>query len=126
LLNLDECLNHAMSVRGALGASVVDYGTGLLIGCAGRSPVEDPDSTGLGAHQAVRSIVDQIAFAPLGRPGRCDDVVITASNGYHVIQVVSDRHEARLLLYVWLDPVAGNLAMARRTLRQLADDLTAA
>ena len=42
---IDDCLRQAMAIPGAIGASVVDYTTGLALGWAGRAPTDDPGAT---------------------------------------------------------------------------------
>ena len=40
---IDDCLRQAMAIPGAIGASVVDYTTGLALAWAGRAPTDDPE-----------------------------------------------------------------------------------
>jgi hypothetical protein len=59
-------------------------------------------------------------------PGYLEDIVITAANGYHLIHFVVSAFEARLVLYVWLDRLMGNLAMTQRSLHSIGRHLVAA
>jgi hypothetical protein len=63
--------------------------------------------------------VDGGAFATLGWPSQVDDIVVNARNGVHLVHFVSTGFDARLALYVWLDPAVGNLAMTQHSLRSI-------
>jgi hypothetical protein len=112
-------------VPGSLGASLIDYTTGSTICSAGRHANDDDDLTGSGTASVVRAILHGPAFVLAGRPSRLDDIVITSSNGYHIIHFVAAGVDSRLVLYVWLDPESGNLALAKRSLRMIARRLVA-
>jgi hypothetical protein len=108
-----------MAIRGALGVSMIDYTSGLVLGSAGRCPSGDFDVTAAGAAKVVQATVDGGAFATLGSPSQVDDIIVTARNGYHLVHFLATGFDARLVLYVWLDPAVGNLAMAQRLLRSI-------
>jgi len=120
LVEIEECVNQAIAVPGSLGASLIDYTTGSTICSAGRHVNGDDDLTGTGTASAVRAVMRSPAFVLTGQPSRLDDIVITSSNGFHVIHFVPAEFDARLVLYVWLDPKNGNLALAKRTLQTIA------
>ena len=54
-----------------------------------------------------------------------EDLIITTAGGYHLLRPVQTDFDSRLVLYVWLDRVLGNLAVARHRMQKLADDLVA-
>jgi hypothetical protein len=116
VLDNEDCLRHVMAIRGALGAALVDYASGLTIRSAGRAPSGSHEVTADGVAAMVHATLASPAFATPGEPGRIDDIVVTAGNGYHLVHFVADR-DPRLVLYVWLDRMLGNLAMAQRRLR---------
>jgi len=123
---IDDCLTQAMAIHGAIGASLIDHTTGFAVGAVGRAPTDDPDATWAGTAEIVNVAVTGAPFAS-ARPGdRVEDVIITTLDGYHLIQQVHTVFDSRLVLYLWLDRAQGNLAMARRQLRQLADGLSGA
>ena len=41
-------------------------------------------------------------------------LIITTAGGYHLLRLVQTDFDSRLVLYVWLDRIHGNLAVARR------------
>jgi hypothetical protein len=120
LLEISECLKQAMTIRGAWGASLIDVTSGLTIGSTGRHPSGDDRSLGAGAAELVRATVANAAFTSVGEPSRLEDLVITSSDGFHVIQFAPS---GSVVLYVWLDPVEGNLAITKRSLRLIAREL---
>ncbi|MFC0532580.1 hypothetical protein [Phytohabitans kaempferiae] len=120
---IDACLARAMAIHGAIGASIVDHTTGFAIGARGRAPTDDPDATWSGTAAIVNVATTGSPFAST-RPGDgIEDVIITTLDGYHLIQQVRTVFDSRLVLYLWLDRTQGNLAMARRQLRLLAEGL---
>jgi hypothetical protein len=125
LVEIEECINQAIAMPGSLGASLIDYTTGSTICSAGRHANDDDDLTGSGTASVVRAVLHGPAFVVAGRPSRLDDIVITSSNGYHIIHFISAGLDNRLVLYVWLDPESGNLALAKRSLRMIAHRLVA-
>jgi hypothetical protein len=125
LVEIEERVYQAIAVPGSLGVSLIDYTTGSTICSAGRHANDDDDLTGSGAASVVRAVVHGPAFVSAGRPSRLDDIVITSSNGYHIIHFVPAGFDGRLILYVWLDPDKGNLALAKRSLQSIARRLVA-
>lgn len=76
--------------------------------------------------EIIRATVNSPAFVAPATPGYVEDIVVTAANGYHLIHFVVTDFDARLVLYVWLDRMVGNLAMTQRSLRNLGQHLVAA
>jgi len=128
-----------MAIQGALGVRLIDYPSGSTIGTAGRSPSGQDDFTADGAARLIHATVDTAAFATISlrqgwadatssdRPSQgadhVDNIVITAGNGYHLLHVLSSTLGGRLVLYLWLDRVLGNLAMTQRSLRSISAQL---
>jgi hypothetical protein len=117
---IEEYLQQVMAIRGTLGASMIDYTSGLVLGSVGRCPSEDHDVTAAGASRVVQATVDGGAFATLGWPSQVDDIIVTARNGHHLVHFLATGFDARLVLYMWLDPTVGNLAMTQYALRSIA------
>jgi hypothetical protein len=123
VLNIEDCLRQVMAIQGALGASLIDYPSGSTIGAAGRGPHDPDDRSAAGAAQLVHATVDTAAFATVGEPGHVEDIVITAGNGYHLVHLLSGTLGGRLVLYLWLDRMLGNLAMTQRSIRTISAQL---
>lgn len=125
MLDNEDCLRQVMAIRGALGASLVDYASGLAVWSAGQVPGEDHVVVAAGVADVVHATLASAALAPVGRPGQFHDIVVTAGNGYHLLHFVTGRPGTRLVLYVWLDRLIGNLAIAQRRLSMAVDELVA-
>lgn len=123
---IDDCLRQAMTIPGAIGASVVDYTTGFALAWAGNAPTGDPDASAAGSSDVIHAAVNRAPFASTRPNDLVEDVVITTHGGYHLLRMIRTDFDSRLLLYVWLDRHEGNLAVAQRRIRILADDLVAA
>jgi hypothetical protein len=121
--DFEDCLRQLMTIRGALGASLIDHVSGLTVASAGQAFVTGQDFAHLGPMGVVRSILNGPAFAPPARPGYVEDVVITAANGYHLLHLLPVAYDSRLVLYVWLDRMLGNLAMTQRSLHAVGREL---
>lgn len=124
--DIQDCLHQVMAIRGALGASLIDFTNGLTVGSVGQGPGGDHRSTAGGTADMVTATVHSGAFAGPGRPGFIEDMVITAGNGYHLVHFVGTGYAARWVLYVWLDRMLGNLAITQRALRSISAALVAA
>lgn len=125
VLDSEDCLRQVMAIRGARGATLVDYTTGLTVRCAGRMPGEDDGLAAAGITSMIRATVGGSAFASVGHPDSIDDIVVTAGNGYHLVHFVTGRPDSPLVLYLWLDRLDGNLAMTQRRLRATTAELVA-
>ena len=123
MLNIEDCLRQAMAIQGALGASLIDYPSGSTIGALGRGPNGVDESTAVGPADLVHATVDTAAFATVGQPGHVEDIVITAGNGYHVVHLLQSGIGRRLVLYLWLDRLHGNLAITQMSLRNISEQL---
>ncbi|HEX6685595.1 MAG TPA: hypothetical protein VF062_22660 [Candidatus Limnocylindrales bacterium] len=118
MLTVDACLQHIMALQGALGASLIDYPSGSTLGATGRVPgieATDTDAAGM-----VHATLKMASFATVGQPHGVEEIVIVAGNGYHLLHPVLDGPRGRLVLYVWLDRLTGNLAVTRRCVNGIA------
>ncbi|MFF8838450.1 hypothetical protein [Streptomyces sp. NPDC015130] len=124
---IDECLLEAMALPGALGASLVDWTSGLALGTAGDSPVGDHETTAAETAELARSAAEFDSFAAMGEKPfdgpPVEDLIVTTRAGYHVIRFVETSFDSSVFLHLWLDRDAGNLALARIRLRDLAERL---
>jgi hypothetical protein len=125
-----------MAIQGTLRASLIDHSSGMTVAAAGRDGPAgysaggpdgaDPDGADAGPMDIVRATMGSPAFVAPATPGYVEDIVITAANGYHLIHFVVPAFDARLVLYVWLDRLIGNLAMTQRSLHNIGRHLIAA
>ncbi|GAB2941477.1 MULTISPECIES: hypothetical protein [unclassified Streptomyces] len=132
---IDECLLEVMRLPGARGASVVDWTSGLALGTIGDSPNGDHEATAAETAEVARMTAEQPAFAHLGAEGEqsaeppgipVEDVIVTTHDGYHMLRFVETAFDSSVFLHLWLDRSAGNLALARMRLGELAERLVLA
>ncbi|MEE1816642.1 hypothetical protein ACWEPZ_07745 [Streptomyces sp. NPDC004288] len=122
---IDECLLEAMALPGARGASLVDWTSGLALGTAGASPVGDHETTAAETAEIARSAAEFDSFTTEGdsEGPPVEDLIVTTRSGYHVLRFVQTAFDSSVFLHLWLDRDAGNLALARLRLRDLAERL---
>ena len=120
MLGIGKCLDHLMALHGVLGASIIDYASGSTIGAAGRGPAGHRDAYGAGVTSMMHATMQAAAMATVGQPAHVEQVVITAGNGFHLLQPLVTVAQARMVLYVWLDRRSGNLAVSQRHVHSVA------
>jgi hypothetical protein len=121
---IDECLAEAMAIPGVLGASLVDWSSGLVLGTAGEGPNDDHEVAAVETTEVVRAVLDGASFTA-AQTGKVpvEDIIISASAGYHLMRFIDTSFESSVFLYLWLDRGEANLAVARFRLQTLADRL---
>ena len=122
---VDSCLQQAMAIPGAIGASLVDYTTGFAVASTGAAPSSDHEAAAAGTADVVQAANSRALFASALPHDILEDLIITTAGGYHLLRLVQTDFDSRLVFYVWLDRVQGNLAVARRRMQKLADELVA-
>ncbi|MFV2195105.1 hypothetical protein [Nocardiopsis sp. LOL_012] len=119
--NIETGLKDMMSIEGALGAAVVDYGSGMALGTLSATSSLDLNVAAAGNTEVVRAkmrTMDQ-----LGINETLEDILITLSGQYHVIRPLTDRKGQGLFLYLALDRSRSNLALARHRLKGIEETL---
>ena len=114
-----------MTIPGAVGASIVDYTTGFPVATTGAAPNSDHEGAAAGTAEVVQAANSRSLFVSAIPHDLLEDLIITTAGGYHLLRIVQTEFDSRLVLYVWLDRVRGNLAVARRQMQRLADELVA-
>ena len=122
---VEHCLQEAMAIPGAVGASIVDYTTGFPIASTGAAPNSDHEATAAGTADVVQAANSRSLFVSAIPHDLLEDLIITTVGGYHLLRMVQTDFDSRLVLYVWLDRIHGNLAVARRRMQTLAAELVA-
>lgn len=120
-MNIETALKEAMSIDGAIGAALVDYGSGMALGTAGGSRDLDLEIAAAGNTEVVRSKLRTLASLKLD--DEIEDILITLNKQYHIIRLLSTPG-AQLFLYLVLDRDRANLALARHNLRRVAGELS--
>ncbi|MGW4249249.1 hypothetical protein [Nocardia sp. NPDC004722] len=121
MAELDIALKDMMMLDGAIGASVVDYGSGMPLGMLGGTKTLDIEIASAGLTEVVRAKVRTIE--QLGLNEEIEDILITLSSQYHLVRPLRGRRSRGLFLYVALDRTRGNLALARHRLKDIEENL---
>ncbi|MEV5649137.1 hypothetical protein AB0L57_12870 [Nocardia sp. NPDC052254] len=119
--NLDLALKEMMAIDGALGASVVDYNSGMSLGMLGSSKALDLQVAGAGNTEVVRAKLRTIE--QLGLNEEIEDILISLSSQYHIIRPMTARTAKGLFIYLALDRSRANLALARHRLKAIEAEL---
>jgi predicted regulator of Ras-like GTPase activity (Roadblock/LC7/MglB family) len=123
---VDNCLQQAMTIPGALGASLVDYTTGFPVSATGAAPHDDHDAVAAGTAEVIQAANSRTLFSSGLPHDLLEELIITTAGGYHLLRLVQTDFDSRLVLHVWLDRTNGNLAVARLRMQSLTEELVVA
>lgn len=122
-MNIEAALKEAMNIDGALGASLVDWESGMSLGAAGGGKYLDLDVAAAGNTEVIRAKMRTMEALRLD--DTIEDILITLSKQYHLIRLLkSSRSEQGLFLYLVLDRQRANLALARHALKRIETDIS--
>ena len=122
-MNIEAALKEAMNIDGALGASLVDWESGMSLGAVGGGKYLDLDLAAAGNTEVVRSKMRTLETLRLD--DSVEDILITLTKQYHLIRLLSNAGaQQRLFLYLVLDRNKANLALARHHLKRIESDLS--
>jgi hypothetical protein len=121
MASMDVSLKEMMAIDGALGAVVVDYGSGMALGALGGSKDLDLQVAAAGNTEVVKAKLR--TMESLGLKDTIEDILISLTGQYHIIRPMTGRGGKGLFLYLALDRVRANLAMARHQLRVIEEKL---
>ncbi|MGW5722493.1 hypothetical protein ACWEVP_40415 [Amycolatopsis sp. NPDC003865] len=121
-MTIELALKEAMSIPGALGATLVDYDSGMSLGSAGGGEWLDLDVAAAGNTEVVRAKLR--VMASLGLDDAIEDILITLHRQYHLIRPLTARGNSTLFLYLALDRERANLALARHSLKRIESSLS--
>ncbi|MEU4544052.1 hypothetical protein [Nonomuraea dietziae] len=121
MASMDVSLKEMMAIDGALGAVVVDYGSGMALGALGGSKDLDLQVAAAGNTEVVKAKLR--TMESLGLKDTIEDILISLTGQYHVIRPMTGRGGKGLFLYLALDRGRANLAMARHQLRAIEEKL---
>ncbi|WP_017558014.1 hypothetical protein [Nocardiopsis baichengensis] len=119
--NIETGLKDMMAIDGAIGAAVVDYGSGMPLGSLSSTSQLDLTVASAGNTEVVRAKMR--TMSDLGLQDAIDDILITLSTQYHIIRPLTGRKGQGLFLYLALDRDRSNLALARHRLKGVEENL---
>jgi CheY-like chemotaxis protein len=120
MANIQQSLETAMEIDGALGVALVDYESGMALGMAGGSSALNLEVAAAGNTNVVRSKMK--VMHDLNLNDSIEDILITLNNQYHLIRLL--KSSKGLFLYLVLSKSQSNLALARHKLSQIETSLT--
>ncbi len=117
MANINASLKDLLDIDGAMGASIVDYTTGMSLGASGSGV--DLELAAAGNSEVVKAKMN--TMKSLGIKGEINDILITLNTQLHIIRPAA-KHEG-LFIYLVLDKDKANLALARRKVQSIENDL---
>jgi hypothetical protein len=120
-VDIETALKEAMALDGALGASLVDYDSGMSLGSLGGGKYLNLEVASAGNTEVVRAKMRTLES--LGLKEQIDDILITLGRQYHLIRLVNGQSHSGLFLYLALDKSKANLALARHHLKRIENEL---
>ena len=121
MAQLDNVIEELLSIEGANGAAIVDIDSGMALATGG-TPGFDLNVAAAGNSNVVRAKLRTIQDLEL--KDEIEDVLITLKSQYHLINVLGGQSNAGLFIYLVLNRVTANLALARHKLRAVAATVT--
>ena len=116
--NVQDALDAAMAIDGALGVALVDYESGVCLGAKGGGSI-DMELAGAAVTSMIRAKKDIIEN--LGLDESINEVISTLKGQYHLVQSVNQH--VGLFSYVILDRQNSSLPLARSQLRSIGRGL---
>lgn len=117
-LTIQDALSDLMDIKGAVGASIVDFTSGMTLGTIGGGDL-DMELAGSGNTEVVRS--KKQIIQELGLDEEIEDILISLDTQYHLIRIC-DHHED-VFIYLAIDRDQGNLGLARRSIDKIDQKL---
>lgn len=118
--SLDDALQQLLSIEGATGAAIVDYASGMAL-AQGGNPSFDLGIAAAGNSNVVRAKL--VTMRDLGVTDEIDDILITLTSQYHLINVLNTTSANGLFIYLVLNKTSANLALARHKLKAIAGQI---
>jgi hypothetical protein len=115
--SLDNVIADLLAIEGASGAAIVDIDSGMAL-ASGGTPGFDLNVAAAGNSNVVRAKLRTISDLEL--KDEVEDILITLQGQYHLINVLKGQGNAGLFIYLVLNRVTANLALARHKLRAVA------
>ncbi|MEV8095387.1 hypothetical protein [Kitasatospora sp. NPDC085879] len=122
MANPETALKEAMTIEGAIGVALVDYGSGMALGTLGDAAELDLNVAAAGNTDLVRAKMRTMEMLNL-HDNEIEDILITLTSQYHLIRPLTTSSGRGLFLYLALARSRSNLAMARHQLKRIEASL---
>ncbi|MEV4555698.1 hypothetical protein AB0K51_01725 [Kitasatospora sp. NPDC049285] len=122
MANLETTLKEAMTIEGAIGVALVDYGSGMALGTLGDGGEIDLNVAAAANTDLVRAKMRAMEMLNLHEDG-IEDILVTLTGQYHLIRPLTTSSGRGLFLYLALNRSRSNLAMARHQLKRIEASL---
>ena len=119
MASVEESLKEAMSITGAVGVALVDFGSGMTLGTEGGGDMLNLEVAAAGNTEVIRAKLK--TMQSLGLNDEIEDILITLGGQYHLIRLLSG-HKG-LFMYLALLREGSNLALARHKLQTIEENL---
>jgi hypothetical protein len=120
MANVNNSLNAAMQITGAVGVCLVDIDSGMCLAQAGGGNL-NLDIAAAGNTEVIRSKMRTMKELDLN--DEIEDILITLGTQYHLIRLIKTKGGAGLFLYLALDKDKANLAMTRHKLADIEKNI---
>lgn len=118
MADIKSSLAELLTIDGAKCTSLVDSSSGMVLGQEGTGV--DMELAAAGNSEVVKAKMK--TMNSLGLKGNIEDILITLDDQYHIIRpMVSQKG---LFIYLVLDKDKANLALARRKVQNVENELT--
>ncbi len=118
MTDINSSLEEVMKIDGAICTSLVDFSSGMVLGEAGTGV--DMELAAAGNSEVVKAKLSTMESLGLGES--IEDILITLGSQYHIIRPI--ENQGGLFLYLVLDKKKSNLALARRKVQNIEQDLS--
>lgn len=115
--DIKKSLSELMTIDGAKSVSLVDSSSGMVLGEEGSGV--DMELAAAGNSEVVKAKL--ATMKNLGLKGDIEDILITLDDQYHIIRPMVKQQG--LFLYIVLDKAKSNLALARRKVQNVEENL---
>lgn len=119
---LQEALHRVLAVDGARTVALIDVATGMVVRSVGE---EDADLAVAAASVADEARAARGALGPRQGSGELDEIAVVTRNRLHLAKVLQDRPGEGFLLFVDLDRLRTNVALASLRVGQVATSVLA-
>ncbi|MGI1677751.1 MAG: hypothetical protein K6L75_03395 [Cellvibrionaceae bacterium] len=117
MTTINESMTELLTLDGSLCSAIVDSSSGMMLGSAGSGV--DLEVAAAGNTEVVRAKIKTMKALKI--KDVIEDILITLGKQYHLIRPLAQKEG--IFIYYVLDKNKSNLALARRKLQEIEEDL---